>query len=403
MKKTSAIFMRFPKHIVYLITLFAIFSGTIYSQSFPVGHRTMNFTDVSRNNRQVTTEVYYPATIAGENTATAPGQFPVIVFGHGFQMGYDSYTYLKNAMVPDGYLVVFATTETSLAPSHAEFGADLAFLVVQMKAEGSNPASPFYNHVDSTSAIMGHALGGGASFLGCKNNTTPTVMVTWAAAETNPSAISAARLVTIPALVFSADKDCVTPPASNQVPMYDSLASSCKVFINIKGGGHCYFADANFICSLGEVGCPPFAITREQQHSATLDFTRMYLAKYLKGDATAWIAFNDSLAVSPRITYKKSCTTTSIDPGQTGPMPRIIPNPVTGTAMLDGLPSYENVASLRLFDCFGKELQVAGCRLNSAGKVVLPDISGWPAGIYLASVVTQTRSFSIRFVKVTAQ
>ncbi len=260
----------------------------------------MTFTDPARGNRPLPCELFYPAITAGENTPVAAGHFPVLIFGHGFQMGFDSYTYFKNAMVPAGYVLVFPKTETSLAPSHAEYGADLAFLVTQMKLEGSTPASPFCNHIDSTSAIMGHSMGGGASFLGCKNNTGPTAMVTWAAAETNPSAISAAADVTIPALVFAADGDCVTPPATNQIPMYDSLASGCKVYISIKGGGHCYFADANFICSLGEFGCAAFTINRAQQHITTLDFTKLFLDHHLKNLPGAWTVFNDSLNNSPR-------------------------------------------------------------------------------------------------------
>ncbi|MEI7727711.1 MAG: hypothetical protein WCK09_21570, partial [Bacteroidota bacterium] len=262
---------------VYLITLFLGFSLFCRSQNYPIGHATITYSDAARGNRSIPSELYYPATVAGENTPLSTGLFPLIVFGHGFQMAYDSYAYFKNAIVPAGYILVFPKTETSLAPNHAEYGADLAFLVVQMQAEGLNPASLFFQHVDSTSAIMGHSMGGGASFLGCKNNTTPTALVTWAAAETSPSAISAARNITIPSLVFAADLDCVTPPVTNQIPMYDSLASDCKVFINIKGGGHCYFADANFICSLGEFGCPGFTITREQQHATTLDFTKLFL------------------------------------------------------------------------------------------------------------------------------
>ena len=165
---------------VYLITLFAAFWMPCRSQNYPIGHRTITFTDSARVNRPVPSELYYPAATAGENTPLSNGMFPVIVFGHGFQMAYDSYTYFKNAIVPAGYILVFPKTETSLSPSHAEFGADLAFLVIRMKAEGMDPSSPFFQHVDSTSAIMGHSMGGGASFLGCKNNIVPTVMVTLA-------------------------------------------------------------------------------------------------------------------------------------------------------------------------------------------------------------------------------
>jgi len=317
----------FIQYIIYLL----FFTVSLSAQPYLIGHRTMNFTDPSRNDRPVPSEVYYPALTAGNNTNFTEGAFPVIVFGHGFLMTYDAYLYLKDALVPSGYIITFTKTEGGTAPDHAEYGADLAFLIDQMKVEGTNPGSPFYQHIDSTSAVMGHSMGGGASFLACANNTTPTALVTFAAAETNPSAIAAAADITIPSLVFAGEEDCVTPPLQHQVPMYDSLTSDCKVYISIKGGGHCYFGDYNFLCSLGEVNCQQnFTITREQQHAVILDFLVPYLNYTLKIDASSWTLFNDSLVSSSRITYGKSCTTTGLIPESTGDFFRILPNPTSG-------------------------------------------------------------------------
>lgn len=387
------------KLTVYLITLIVCFSTTCWSQNYQIGHQTVNFTDPNRGNRPVPSELYYPSALAGENTPPAAGVFPVIVFGHGFQMTYDSYYYFKNAMVPAGYILVFPKTETSLSPNHAEYGADLAFLILQMKAEGLNPGSLFFQHIDSTSAIMGHSMGGGASFLGCKNNTTPTAMVTWAAAETNPSAIASARNITIPTLVFAADKDCVTPPATNQSPMYDSLASDCKVFISIRGGGHCYFADANFICSLGEFGCPAFTITREQQHATTLDFTRLYLGHYLKNQTNAWITFLDSLNSSPRITFQKSCTMTALPPDFQHKGFRIFPNPSENMACIEGACSPRDQIHVDISDITGRQIQ---------HSVVVPEedlfrirvyMNEWARGIYFAEIRGSLLTQVIKIVK----
>ena len=385
--------------LVYIITLIAGFSWQCLPQNYPIGHRTITFTDPARANRPLPSEIYYPAATAGESTPMPAGVFPVVVFGHGFQMAYDSYGYFKNAAVPAGYILVFPKTETSLAPNHAEYGADLAFLVVEMKTEGTTPSSPFYQHVDSTSAIMGHSMGGGASFLGCRNNTTPTVMVTWAAAETSPSAIGAAGGVTIPSLVFSADKDCVTPPAANQVPMYDSLASMCKVFINIKGGGHCYFADANFICSLGEAGCPPFTITREQQHAATLDFTMLYLGYYLKNQPAAWTIFNDSLNSSNRITFQKSCTTTSVFSKNPAPDILVYPNPAHDFTCLAGNCTAKEPIFVEISDICGKPMYRFTLLPEGTRYRLTVDMKTWARGIYLAAIRSSETTFVSRIVK----
>ena len=385
--------------VVYLLTVFCGLSMWCWSQNYPIGHRSITYTDPARGNRSVPSELYYPAMTAGENTSISAGLFPVIIFGHGFQMAYDSYAYFKNSMVPAGYILVFPKTETSLSPNHAEYGADLAFLVVQMKVEGLSPASPFYQHIDSASAIMGHSMGGGASFLGCKNNIVPTAMVTWAAAETVPSAISAARNITIPTLVISADKDCITPPGLNQIPMYDSLAGDCKVFINIKGGGHCYFADANFLCSLGEIGCPSFTITREQQHATTLDFTKLYLDHYLKNQPGAWTAFNDSLNSSTRITFQKSCTTTAISPGAKLFPFQVFPNPSNDITYLSGSCSGKEQIQVKISDISGKTVYSGAIVPEENLYRLMLNMHDWATGIYVAKISSSLENQMVKIVK----
>jgi len=367
--------------------LFCLLAFSLAAQNFPIGQQTMNFTDTTRSNRSVPAEVYYPGLTAGSNTPLANGKFPVISFGHGFLMAYDYYLYLKDSLVPLGYILAFAKTETGILPDHLELGKDLAFLVNQMKVEGNTPSSAYYNHIDSTSAVMGHSMGGGASFLGCENNPVPDAMVTFAAAETSPSAITAARHISIPSLVFSADKDCVTPPATNQLPMYDSLASDCKVFINIKGGGHCYFADYNFTCSIGEVGCTSsFTITRDQQHKAVIDFLVPYLDYYLKKKSPGWTVFNDSLQVSQRITYLESCSTSGIpDPGRLDQFV-ISPNPVHDRLIVTSVSRHERVAKIVLRSLTGSVVLTRDEKDETATAATEVDLSYCKAGAYFLEI-----------------
>lgn len=55
-----------------------IFGSNLYAQQ--VGHATVTFVDSLRSNRQIATEIYYPSTMAGNNTPIAPGAFPIIAF-----------------------------------------------------------------------------------------------------------------------------------------------------------------------------------------------------------------------------------------------------------------------------------------------------------------------------------
>ncbi|HOY32605.1 MAG TPA: T9SS type A sorting domain-containing protein [Bacteroidales bacterium] len=276
---------------------------------YGIGHRTVSYQDPARSNRNIQSEIYYPAASSGENVAIAVGQFPVIVYGHGFVMGVSSYENIWTTLAPLGYILVFPATEGGTSPSHADFGDDLAFLINKLKTEGINSASPFYNSVGATSAIMGHSMGGGASFLACENNTVPTVMVTYAAANTNPPSIAAAANVSIPALVFAGSDDCVAPPSNHQLLMYNALGSQCKTYISINDGGHCYFANYNLLCTLGEESCSPGGVplSRSEQQAVTMDFVIPYLDFFLKGNTTSWYTFVDKLDTSGQITYQKSC------------------------------------------------------------------------------------------------
>jgi hypothetical protein len=393
-RKMKIILSCFPGVFIFLPVF-------LVAQNFPVGHRTENFMDPARNNRPVPSEVYYPGVTAGDNVDLANGVFPVISFGHGFLMTYDAYLYLKNALVPLGYIIVYTKTESGFAPDHLAFGKDLAFLVVQMQTEGNSATSPFFGHIDSTSAIMGHSMGGGASFLASENNTIPTVMVTFAAAETVPSAIHAATQVTMPSLVFSADKDCVAPPAQNQVPMYDSLASDCKVFISITGGGHCYFADYNFQCSLGEIGCQQnFTITRDEQHEISLDFLIPYLSFYLKNDYSSWITFTDSLQSSTRITYMKSCNLSGVTITRAGVKFHVFPNPANDQITVTSDDPNEQIRSIVIRSLTGITVLTMQTGLTAGNEKTCIDLSDFPRGVYFLEVegkVNMATSMLVRY------
>jgi predicted dienelactone hydrolase len=293
---------------VLLSLLLALPSG-LSAQPFAIGSTSLTFVDASRGGRQIPCDVYYPATTAGAGAPVAAGAFPVLVFGHGFVMTVGAYNNFRDAFVPQGYILVLPTTEGSILPSHPNFGLDLAYCVQAMQAEGVNSTSPFFGRIFPTAAIMGHSMGGGASFLGAQTSTLVTTVVNFAPAETNPSAIAAAGNVTVPTLVFAGSQDCVTPPASNQLPMYTASASTCKAYVSITGGGHCQFANSNFNCSFGEATCGGAgSLTRAQQQDAAQDLALLWLRRYLKDDPAAGSAFADSLALSTRIAAQSSFT-----------------------------------------------------------------------------------------------
>lgn len=296
---------------VLLFLLSLLFCRTLNAQPYSVGTTTITFFDASRN-RNVPADIKYPANSAGADVAVAAGQFPTVVFGHGFQIEVGGYPHIWNTLVPLGYIVVMCNTETSLSPNHPTFAADLSFLVNAMLTENTTGTSLFFSKVAPKAAVMGHSMGGGAAHIAASlGNPNITTLVSLAAAETSGvSAIGVSSSITIPSLVIAGTQDCVTPPGTNQIPMYQNLASSCKVYYEITGGSHCQFTNGigvAFLCYFGEIiSCSGSStVSLSIQHQKMFDAMIPWLNTYLKGNCSSWTSdFQTLLNTGTGFTYQ---------------------------------------------------------------------------------------------------
>lgn len=249
--------------------------------------------------RWIETHVYYPSVIDDGTTET----FPFLVIGHGFSINFSKYAYIWEHFVPQGYIVILPNTETgTIGVEHDEFGYDLGFLAGYFYEQSLDAESEFYNNVEPYPAVMGHSMGGGATHLAAESYTDDIgLAISFAAAETDPSAIDACENADIPVYIFYGEVDAVSPPDENQILMYNNSNSACKTMINILGGGHCFFALSDWICELADSS--PTSISREEQHDVVLDFLDMILDYELKGNQVSECNLVDSLENSPRIDY----------------------------------------------------------------------------------------------------
>lgn len=325
-------------HRVFMILLLALISQCINAQH-QIGHTTITFQDTNRGNRNIQTEIYYPAITTGNNTTAVQDTFPVIIFGHGFVMAWDAYKNVWEEFVPKGFIMAFPRTEGSMiSTNHQKFGWDLQYLVTAMQNEGANANSILYNVVAPETALMGHSMGGGAAFLAADSlsvngNINLKTLVGLAPAESTTNGVSSihsAKSVTVPSLIFSGSQDGVTPAATHHIPMFDSLITNCKTFINIIGGAHCYFANPNFNCDFGEAtSSTGISITRAEQHDVYFDFLSLWLDYTLKYNCNAFDEFNDSLLYSSRVNYNQTCIT--------NPTPNILDNIGTLSSSVVGI------------------------------------------------------------------
>ncbi len=247
------------------------------------GWRTVT---VSRpNSSTFSARLHYPATGAGgQNAPFNPtgGPYPAISFGHGFLQPVTQYQSTCQHLATHGYFVIASESEGGLFPSHAAFAADLRHCLTWLEQQNANPASAYFQAVDTNAfGLSGHSMGGGASILAAAADPRVRALANLAAAETNPSAIAAMSGVVIPVALISGTQDSITPINTNTQPMYAAGAAP-KQLPAILGGFHCGFTDGTFF------GCDSGSISRAQQLAITRRLLTQFFNLYLKGDQAVW-------------------------------------------------------------------------------------------------------------------
>ena len=271
--------------------------------------------------RTIGTEVYYPATVAGNNQPVATGQFPIVVFGHGFAMTYDNYDNVYNRLASLGYIVLLPRTESGIFPTpvHADFGLDLKVLANQGMALNTintpTALTVFNGKVIQKSAIGGHSMGAGCSFLAASGNNTVTCVFNFAAATSNntPNSIASASLVTVPTLVISGEKDNVAD-TSVQNSHYNPTASSKKFHVIIKDVTHCDFGNGtSTTCNIGQASCGN-TTCNTNLFRRYMTYVEPFLENQLKGVCLAGKQFMDTIQSPSSVRVGRKITGTLYTP-----------------------------------------------------------------------------------------
>lgn len=379
---------------VSLVVMLALLAGAAAAQ-YPVGTQDATFFDPDRNDRPVPVDLYYPAQNAGANQPPAdppPGGFSVVSVGHGYLLSTGLYAWVGNDLAAAGFVVAVARTGGELFPSHPTFALDLAFVTRALKDAGQDPASPFYGRMSDRSAVMGHSMGGGCSFLAAAGDPLITAVAGFAPAETNPSAIAACAQISRPALIFAGGNDCVTPPSGHQIPMYEALAGGWRTLVTVTGASHCQWAAPSTICSLGEGSCPPPTISRAEQQGLTLDLLRPWLQAVLMDDPAGEQAFQQLLETLPGISYEQGGQPTAAPTVRT-PRGLVLQtdsqNPFHGSVSLSLEAAGSGLATVAIYDVAGRHLRTLP-EVNLDGRPALLTWDGrdaggrnLPAGVYL--------------------
>ncbi|MBI9032184.1 T9SS type A sorting domain-containing protein [bacterium] len=225
------------KNLIFLILIIV----TLTVSAYETDNYQVTFIDSSRDDREISTKIYYPVI---ENKESAREEtFPKFIFGHGWLMSPANYTQLAEFYSSEGFIVALPYSESGLLPDHNEFALDLIFLVNALDFENSNENSPIYNLVSEEAIVSGHSMGGGASLLAASQSNVFDGVVNFAAAETSPSVIGLAENIQIPTLLFAGANDTITPPSSNQEPMYQNISSNYKCLVTLSNESHLGITD----------------------------------------------------------------------------------------------------------------------------------------------------------------
>ncbi|MDI1463101.1 dienelactone hydrolase family protein [Catellatospora sp. KI3] len=239
---------------------------------------------VSASGRSFSARIYYPATTAGQNAAVAAGRFPAVAFGHGFLQTVGKYYGTMSHLASWGFVVAAPTSQGGLFPSHGSFADDLNAQLAWLVAQDTTAGSRFNAHINTAKlGLSGHSMGGGASVLAASRNPAVTTVANLAAAETNPSAATAAASVRVPMMLVAGSSDTIAPIADHQRKIYNGKGAP-KQLRTITGGFHCGFMDAN------GTFCDSGTITRAAQLTLARRLLTDWFRYYLAGDTGSYDA-----------------------------------------------------------------------------------------------------------------
>jgi dienelactone hydrolase len=205
---------------------------------------------------------------------------PAVAFAHDWLQPAGRYAGLLRHLASWGIVVAAPDSHRGALPSHARFAADLrtALDVCVGVRLGEGKIS-----VDGRrTALAGHGIGGGVALLAAAETPRLAAVVTLAIAQTHPSALDAARRVTVPTLHIAAGRDTVSPVGGHAEPV--AAAAGGPVWLRtLRKADHTGFLDGKHWSDLLLTGGPN-AKTRRLSRAFMTAFLLHHLVGEDRGD-----------------------------------------------------------------------------------------------------------------------
>lgn len=338
------------RHLFRIATplLLATLLAAADSSARGLGVMEIHAQDAARGGRPVPLLVWYPALADGPGAAIDPSPaegFPLIVFGHAYLTQPEAYAWLGETVVRRGWIVALPRTEMSFPADQRALAADLRFAGAFLWALAADPSSLLHGRIAPATAYGGHSLGGGAAKIAAAADAAeqpeavpPRAVFSFALLDgATPSVRRDAGAVVSPALMLAGARDCVTPPAQHQEPVWEALGSTVKTLVTLLEAGHCGFAAETPECAAAEANCPPSALDAARIQASAGELLAPWLDWSVRGDPEAAREFRRVLAALQDQADVRAAWA-----------PVAIPDPAERAAHLRLQPAYPNPANPRV-------------------------------------------------------
>lgn len=276
---------RHSRWLVFVVTLAAVSAAQAdLSDPGPYGAGWVEVSVPRPGGGSFAALLFYPATGSGQGATyeDSGAPYPAVSFGHGWITAVTRYQSTLEHLASWGYFVIASKSYGGLFPDHGAFADDLRWCLTYLEDQDAAPGSWLHEQVDTAAfGVSGHSMGGGASILAAGRDSRIRIVANMAAAETNPSAITAIAGVQVPVFLIAGDEDSIVPPPGHTIPMYEAAFTPRRLPL-LNGGWHCGFLDSSFF------GCDSGSLPRETQLALTRGLLTAFLNLYLKDDQTVW-------------------------------------------------------------------------------------------------------------------
>ncbi len=225
---------------------------------------------------------------------------PIVVFGHGWQMGIDRYYSYARHLASWGYVVCLPTVSNPLfIPEHDRRARLMVDAARWVAARDTVAGDRFFGKLDRTNwGFAGHSMGGGLAMLASDLFglvDTLRAVVAIHSPQTDPPTRSANLFV--PKLVLAGGVDNIAPWRDVREAYWDS-APAPGTFAVIYGASHGYVMDYSYFWENGGTSL----ITRQAHQLIIRRHMTAYFERYLRGDTSNWnyqYCFGDSILGHP--------------------------------------------------------------------------------------------------------